>query len=213
MAEQTLDFITLRQPDRINEKVKRLRYIGDVRTNPLAPVREQLKNTDVYSQKLDIAQTFKATPLFFTVGYYYTFRYESIVEVLRDTLIGPTSHRDGSVDDGVPIATVIQTLEDQVPIIQTSNYFTAPTLPAAVLGGLFLQYSSIWESLYCTTVLAGVLRQETNYLIDAIRAMHVLSVLRIENLKTPPTVNWPHYDFDEYEAMIDDDIIKYNQLG
>ena len=212
MVEQTLNFITLRQPERINQKVKRLRYIRDVRENALAPIREQLMNTDVYGQKLVIAQTFKNTPLFFTVSYYYTLKYETIVETLRETTVGPISRRDGTVENGVEIATIISTLEERLPIFQTSNFFTAPSLPPGVLGGLFLQYSSIWESLYCITVLAGILRQETNYLIDAIRAMHVLTVLRGENLKTPPTVYWPFYDFDAYEAMIDEDIIKYKQL-
>lgn len=209
MPETTIDFITLRQPERISQKVKRLRYIDDLRPDAVAPIREQLKGTDGFGQKLFIAQSFKNTPLFFTVDYYYAFRYETIVDTLRELLVGPIVNRDGSIVPGVEIAEVIAELEERLPIFQTSNYFTAPSLPPAVLGGVFLQYASIFDSLYCTTVLAGVLQQETNYLIDALRVLNVLNVLRKENLKIPPTTNWPYYDFNEYEVMVDELVIRY----
>lgn len=209
MSETTINFITLRQPQRINEKVKRLRYIQDIRNNALAPVREQLKGADGIGQKLFIAQAFKSTPAFFTTDYYYAFKYETIVDTLRELLIGPVVNRDGSITPGVELASVIATLEERLPIFVTSSYFTAPNLPPAVLGGVFLQYASIFDSLYCTTVLAGVLQQQTNYLIDALRALNALAVLRKENLNTPPTENWPYYDFDAYEVMVSDMIIRY----
>jgi hypothetical protein len=213
MAETTIDFITLRQPQRINEKVKRLRYIPDIRSDALAPVREQLKGADGIGQKIFIAQAFKVTPVFFTPDYYYTLKYGTIVDTLREFLVGPVVNRDGSVTPGVEIATIIGALEERLPIFVSSSYFTVPNLPPAVLGGVFLQYAAIFESLYCTTVLAGVLQQETNYLIDALRALNALAVLRKENLKTPPTERWPYYDFDAYEVMVDEKVLRYRNYA
>lgn len=209
MPDTTINFITLRQPQRINEKVKRLRYIQDIRSNALAPIREQLKGADGIGQKLFIAQAFKSTPVFFTPDHYYILKYETIVDTLRELLVGPVVNRDGSVVPGVENASVIATLEERLPVFASSSYFTAPNLPPAVLGGIFLQYASIFDSLYCTTVLAGVMQQQTNYLIDALRALNALTVLRRENLNTPPTERWPYYDFDAYEVMVSEMVIRY----
>jgi hypothetical protein len=135
MPDTTINFITLRQPQRINEKVKRLRYIQDIRSNALAPIREQLKGADGIGQELFIAQAFKSTPVFFTPDHYYTLKYETIVDTLRELLAGRVVNRDGSVVPGVEIASVVATLEVRLPVFASSSYFTAPNLPPAVLEG------------------------------------------------------------------------------
>jgi hypothetical protein len=90
MPDTTINFITLRQPQRINEKVKRLRYIQDIRSSALAPIREQLKGADGIGQKLFIAQAFKSTPVFFTPDYYYNLKKAKASPIPRRTQETPT---------------------------------------------------------------------------------------------------------------------------
>lgn len=212
MSETTLEFITLRQPERIRQKSKKLRYIRDLRSDQLAPLREQLTSTDVYGEKVVIARMLIAGPLFFSIERFYKFRFETIVDTLRESLIGPLARRDGTVTPGSELAALITLLEERVPVLGTSQFFHDPTLPPQGTLALFLQYATIWDSLHATAVMAGIHRVETNYLIDAIRAMHVLTVLRLENLKSPPPATWPYYDFDAYEAMLPGDLLGYRRL-
>lgn len=212
MAEATLDFITLRQPERIKQRAKRLRYIRDLRTDAQAPFRNQITHADAYAGKVIRAQAYLNSPLFFTADRYYALRYETIVETLREELVGPITYRDGTRKEGVEIAAIVATLEQRVPVLQTSGFFTDPTPPAAAVAALFLQYATMWDSLYAVVVLAGIHRVETNYIIDAIRAVHLLSVLRLQSLKVPAPSHWPYFDFDAYEAMVGDDLLRYSRL-
>ncbi len=213
MSETTLEFITLRQPERIRQKAKRLRYIRDLRGDQLAPLREQLIHTDIYAEKVVMARMLIEGPLFFTVERYYEFRFETIVDTLREELRGPLVQRDGTVAPGSDLAALIALLEGRVPVLGTSQFFHDPTLPPQALLAMFLQYATVWDSLYATTVMAGIHRVETNHLIDAIRTMHVLTVLRLENLKSPPPATWPYHDFDAYEAMLPRDLLGYRRLA
>jgi hypothetical protein len=212
MSETTLEFITLRQPERIRQKVKRLRYIRDLRKDAAAPLRQQLVQANEYGAKALLATAFLNSQLFFTVDRYYEFRYETVVDILREDLIGPFVYRDGALAEGTDIAALIAKLEDRVPVLASSQFFHDPTPPQGAVAALFLQYALIWDSLYAVVVMAGIHRVETNYIIDAIRALHLLSVLRLENLKTTPEVHWPYYDFDAYEAMLAPEIVKYDSL-
>ncbi|NER80652.1 MAG: hypothetical protein F6K42_13980 [Leptolyngbya sp. SIO1D8] len=212
MSETTLDFVTLRQPERIKQKVKRLRYIRDLRKEPLAPLRKQLIDADAYSQKVILAQQLVSSKFFFTVELFYKLRYEVIVDILRADLRGPVTFRDGSKKDGTTIVDLITALEEGVLVLGQSQFFHTPKPPKVAVASIFLQYGLIWDSLYATTILAGIRQVETNYLIDAIRTLHLLTVLRLENLKQPAPINWPYYDFDAYEAALDENIVRYKQL-
>jgi hypothetical protein len=212
MSETTLEFITLRQPERIRQRIKRLRYIKDVRTPALAPLREQLLASDVYGEKVTLARILIAGPLFFTIDAYYRFRLEALVDALREGLKGPLSHRDGTLTPGSDLAALIVLLEERVPALATLQFFHDPTPPAGPTLAVFLQYATIWDSLYATTVMAGIHQVETNHLIDAIRTLHLLSVLRLENLKDTPPATWPYFDFDAYEAMIPGRLLAYTRL-
>lgn len=212
MAEATLEFITLRQPERIKQKTKRLRYIRDLRSDAQAPFRHNISQAESYAGKVIRAQAHVNSPLFFTPDRYYAFRYEPIVETLREELVGPITYRDGTRKEGVEIAAIVAALEQRVPVLASAGFFNDPTPPAAAVAALFLQYATIWDSLYAVVVLAGIHRVETNYIIDAIRALHLLSLLRLESLKQPPTPRWPYFDFDAYEAMVGDDLLRYSRL-
>lgn len=212
MAEATLDFITLRQPERVKQRIKRLRYIRDLRSDAQAPFRDQVTRAEAYAEKVIRAQAYVNGLRFFTADRYYALRYEAVVETLREVLIGPITYRDGTRKEGAEIAAIITALEQRVPVLATSGFFHDPTPPPAAVLALFLQYATIWDSLYAVVVLAGIHRVETNYIIDAIRALHLLSLLRLQNLKQPAPTYWPFFDFDSYEALVGDDLLTYTRL-
>ncbi|WP_299406483.1 hypothetical protein [uncultured Roseobacter sp.] len=213
MSETTLEFITLRQPERIRQKLKRLRYIRDLRTDAQAPFRQQLIGTDNYLQKVVLARTMIEGPLFFSAERYYQLQFETVTDTLRSELRGPVHNRDGSTTEGVELASIIALLEDRIPALATSNFFHDPVLPPPALLVLFLEYSVIWESLYAVCVMAGIHQVETNHHIDAIRGMHLLTLVRLENLKPVPPITWPYYDFDAYEATLPKDLLSYDNLA
>ncbi|HRO10271.1 hypothetical protein [Amaricoccus sp.] len=212
MSETTLEFITLRQPERIRQRIKRLRYIRDLRTGAFAPFRAQVVAADVYREKVLLARTLLSGPLFFTVERYYRFRFEAAVEALREELRGPVVRRDGSRTEGANLAELIALLEERVPALAQTQFFHGGAPSPATALAMLLQYATIWDSLYATAVMAGIHQVETNHLIDAIRALHVLTVLRLENLKTPAPETWPYFDFDGYEAMLPGNLLAYTRL-
>jgi hypothetical protein len=212
MAETTLEFITLRPPQRIRQGIKRLRYIRDLRPDAAAGVRGQLEAATVYRQKLVVASAIVSSPLFFTPDRYYTLNLESAADLLRTELIGPITLRDGTVKIGAEIAPIISAIEVRMPLLKQAQFFHDHNLPPLAVAALFLNYAAIWDSLYGVTVMAGFQQVETNHMVDAIRVMHLLTVLRLENLRPTPPVHWPYFDFSTYEVSIRPAIIEYQQL-
>lgn len=212
MAETSLEFITLRQPQRIRQRVKRLRYIRDLRDDAAAPLRTQFEAAKIYRQKVALAFGIVSSPVFFTTDLYYASKYEAAAEVLRTSLIGPVTQRDGTIVNGAELAVVIAALEARVPLLAQSQFFHDPNLAPGAVAALFVNYAVIWNSLYAVTVLAGLQQVETNYVIDSIRVMHLLAVLRRENLRATPPAHWPYYDFSAYEAAIRPAIVEYDRV-
>lgn len=215
MAELLLNFTSLRPPELLNKKHYVFRYIRDVRPKNIALFRELLLSKSDYLQKILVARQFFEqwkfpvpdkqqsfeipNPFFFSQQHYYYFNFDNLVRVLRQHLTAPRVDNQNQPIEGVDLGELTTALRKEVWWIK------ADLSPEAPNAALHLLMHSLWSTLYATSVMASVQTMETNYLLDTIRSLHILLILKY--LKDEGTTTWPFkFEFNDFEVLVDENI-------
>lgn len=229
MPEKIFNFTSLRPPKLVDKKKYIFRYIRDQRPKKVAKVREGFKNVpsdeNEYPTKVTIARNLmKLTipdpdniekkldvpnPFFFTEHHYFYFGIDELVRVLRENLKDSSAvENDQHEIQGSSLDDLKSQIVKNVWWIE-SDFFDKPL---TIGRPMQMVIHSLWDTLYVLSILAGGQRVSTNHLTDSLRALHILWTLHkmnsIKDEEGNPIKYWPfQYEFDDFEILIDDDII------
>ena len=207
MPEQIFDFVTLRQPDVLKGKSSALRYMKDMRKSADKTFPNNIEWAYSLKAKLDLARDYLAYPPYFSHADYYHYGFEELADTMMKLIRGGELNTDGTMGPGEDFTNIITTLEGKFTLLADKSFFTATAIDADIVSQYFVHYGTIWDTLYAKTIMGVVQHSDTNHLINALRVLHVLSILRIENMKTVKPATWPYVDFLSYNAVVSPELL------
>jgi len=185
--EELFRFLSVRQPERVRHHRIASRLVRDLRANPKGSLHFALFATSDQESRLQAALAFIAGPRFIKPDSPLINTSDKVADFLRANLTSDT-----------PFEHLLEGLWAVYPeaedIMQSDRNAEAVNELGAAMGVL-------WDSFYALTVLGFDRHVSTVYLADAIRSLHILGLMWIQNKRTR-SETWLGHSFDTYDLLI-----------
>ncbi|TXH77726.1 MAG: hypothetical protein E6Q88_00430 [Lysobacteraceae bacterium] len=187
IKQEMFRFVSARRAERALMTRIASRLIRDRRPTTKASMLYKLFGPGLYDTKLVTANNYAASADFFETNDPLILALEPLVEFLRDRL-QPGADLSELAADFKRAFPAYAALLERVP-------------PDRLAQGVKVANAKLWDSLYAQTIRGCDRYVSTNYLVDGLRAYHVLRLLWLS--AKLDVQSWAGVVFDGYEPLID----------